>query len=80
MWDGAGPLRVGMITHLPLPHGTAERPAGAGAGVAASSREGSPGPNCWWFLYALFKPLGEEGGAGGLCDPVSALVLWCFIL
>lgn len=43
MWDGVRPLRVGIVTHLPLPQGTIKRPVEVGAGVATSSQEGCPG-------------------------------------
>ena len=59
LWGGAGPLRVGTVTHLPEPWGTGERPPGAGA--AASSQRGCPVSCCPYSLLPDFEPLGEEG-------------------
>lgn len=56
-----------MVTYLPEPLGTGERPRGAG--VAASFQQGCPVSYCPYFLLPDFEPLGEEGkvkvGGGG---------------
>ena len=62
---------MGMVTHLPLPWGSGERPPGAG--VAASSEKDCPGWRCWCFLLALLQipqPPGEKRSVRGLSDLV----------